>query len=1438
MEFLLLGPLEVRRDGVILPLGGPKQRAVLAHLLLRANAVVSADRLITGVWGENPPRTARNTLQTYVRHLRKTLGPARLQHRAHGYQIAADPGEVDVHRFTALVDRARGLCGLDPAAASDTLREALAQWRGPALDDLTDQPSLGPEISRLEATRMAVLEERFDIELQLGQHAALIPELHTLVEEFPLREALLAHLMIALYRGQRQADALAAYGRGARRLREELGIDPSPALQELHQRILRQDPGLETVRPVAAGEARNPYRGLRPFQEPDAADFFGRERYVARLLARLSDPDSARFLAVVGPSGSGKSSAVAAGLVPALRRDAIPGSGGWLVVQIHPGAHPLDEIAAALAPLAADPHLPLRDLLEHDDGLVRAAHALLPADGGDLLIVIDQFEELFTLTVDDAVRAWLLTALTVAATDPRSRVRVVLTMRADYYDRPLSYRDFGELLAAHTEALTPLGAQELIEAITSPAAAVGVRTDPPLLAEIVAEVVDQPAALPLLQYALTELFDQREGDSLTLNAYRAIGGLSGALAKRAEEIYARSGQSGRYAIQQLFLRLITLGEEGGGDTRRRVPRSELASLEAEHGAVEAAIDAFGARRLLTFDRDPVTRAPTVEVAHEALLREWGRLRGWIEQGRDTVRAHRRLGEATREWSAADGDPSFLLRGDRLARFEGVVVSSGVALTHDERTFIDASLAHRDIETSAESARLAREANLERRLVVRLRALVAVFATLTVVAAGLTAFVVLQRLQTEREARLATSRELAAAAVASLDADPERSILLAMVAVDTTRVPDGVVTREAEEALHRALQRSRVVLAVPQGGGGLAISADGTRFATASRTGVAAVWTVASGSRDLELRGHAGAISDVAYAPDGSRLATVGSDATVRLWDARTGGQLRVLRGHSGAVWSAVFSPDGRQLATTGEDGTLRLWDVATGTQTRLLGGADQQDFGYLIPSRPAFSPDGARLASPRGNGTVTVYDLRSGQTVATISGNAWAVADVAFSPDGRRIATASGDGARIWDAVSGTPLTTLSGQTGDLEAVAFSPDGARVATAGADATARVFDAASGRQLLALAGHTAEIGEVAFHPAGDRLFTASADGTTRIWDISVAGGRDWLTATGPAQRYGSVAFSPDGATFAVPTDPDGVVVRDSATGATRRRLTGYDTTIGMLAFSPDGGRLAGAAGTGATRRAANLSVPIWDTATGALVMTLTGHRDEVSAVAFSPDGTRIVTGSWDGTLRLWDAATGAQLRVIDVGGDAYALTFSADGRYVLTGVGTDGTLTAWDAATLTAAFELHGHTGYIQSIAVGGDGHVVSASGDGTARIWDLASRTQLRTLSGHNGAVFAVAVSPDGATIATSGADGMIRLWDAASGLEVLSLFGHDQNVYAVAFSPDRRLLASASTDGTVALHLLPIHEVMALAGSRVTRTLTGPECRQYLHRDSCSAAA
>jgi ABC-type sugar transport system substrate-binding protein/DNA-binding CsgD family transcriptional regulator len=607
-----------------------------------------------------------------------------------------------------------------------------------------------------------------------------------------------------------------------------------------HQLKLIGESDTARVAAVEASEPpENPYKGLHPFRETDAQDFFGREALVAQLLQRLSEQQ--RFLAVIGPSGSGKSSVVSAGLVPAVRQGKLPGSERWLVATLFPGAYPLEELEAALLRIAVNPPESLINQLREDErGLLRAVKRILPPDDRvELLLIIDQFEEVFTLVDQEAARLHFLDSLVAAARDPRSRLNVIITLRADFVDRPLLYRDCGQLIQQQHEFILPMNADELKQAIVAPAQRVGVEVETDLVAEIVREVSQQPGTLPLLQYTLTELFERRENGRLTLTDYRARGGVRRALAQRADELYERLDSAGQEVTRQLFLRLVQLGE-GTEDTRRRVLRSELMAMgsiptplydetdtqkrvpthhddlvgtpfwasapeslydEAARGEDEMGkiIDTFTAYRLLTLDRDAATRAPTVELAHEAIIREWGRLREWLDENRADVRFQRMLASGAKEWFSSGQDSSFLLTGSRLAQFEEWASSTGLALTSDEHAYLQASLTERERQTKVEQARQAREARLERRSRNVLRVLVVVLLLATLGAFGLTG--IAQRNEAE-------ARSLALASAAQLQLNQGNVDLAIQQAQAALQIGDNALARRIlDEAAYGAATRS-------------------------------------------------------------------------------------------------------------------------------------------------------------------------------------------------------------------------------------------------------------------------------------------------------------------------------------------------------------------------------------------------------------------------------------------------------------------------------------------------------------------------------------------------------------------------------------------------------------------------------------------------------
>jgi len=1285
-----------------------------------------------------------------------------------------------------------------------------------------------------------------------------------------------------------------------------------------------QLPALEeaiSAREIAI-EVTNPYKGLSAFQEADADEFFGREAMVGRLVARLGEAGAlSRFLAVVGPSGSGKSSLVKAGLIPAFRRGALPGSERWYVVEMLPGSHPFEELEISLLRIASSPTINLMEQLQRDErGILRAARLALPSEASELLLVIDQFEEVFTLVEEPAEARRFLESLYAAVTDPRSPVRVVVSLRADFFDRPLTYPDFSTLLQERTEVVVPLSVAELESAIRSPAERVGVEVEPGLVTAMVAEVREQPGALPLLQFALTELFERREDHRLTLEGYQSIGGVEGVLDQRAEAVFAGLSEAEKLAARQVFLRLVTLGE-GVEDTRRRVLRSELEALEHNsqsisyqgigdrgQGVVALVLEAFGRARLLSFDRDALTRSPTVEIAHEALLREWGRLRGWLDESRSDVRMQRLLGSSAAEWIKADRDPSFLLHGSRLEQFDGWATETNLALTSDERAYLDASLAEREAQRITEEARKRREAALERRSrnFLHLLVVVLLLATLGSLALAWTArqaqifaegqsqaratqqaiaeaeadgratqqalaeteantrataeaIAVQEKDKAQQQADLATSRELAVMAINNLEADPERSILLALYALRIA------YTRQAEDALHLAVQASRVRMALRGDTGGMRTveySPDGMTIATANYANKVTVWDAGSGQELFSLPGQV-----ARYSPDGKRLATGSQDGVVAIWDLATRKELLTLSGHRKEVEDVHFSRDGKLLVSSSLDNTFIVWETETGREMFSSSAVVVSDTLYNV----AFSPDGKLLFS------IDFYDPDKVDMKVWGVDQDWTLLNqipghsiVVPSPDGRWLAASGGEqlnGIYLWDLskLSGANLATL-----DLSAVkpiqvpaahgtlivslGFSRDGKLLASTGLESTAKIWQITSDGldPLLTLSGHTKIVGDVAFSPDGTRLATASQDGSVRVWDITPAGNSEWFTIAAHTDRVFSPKVTADGRYLATASLDGNAKVWDLASGRELVAVTGDGSQLHAVAISPDGTMLA-TAGSDNLARVWKLNLSP-GAASAELLHTLSGHAEGppvgglfpgLTTVAFSPDGTKLATGGADGMAKEWDTQTGKELLSVQAHPDGRGVTrlvFSPDGRLLATAAdesptGLGALAKIWDVSNghEISTFTGHSQTGRIWGLAFSPDGKRVATGGwGGLLKIWDTTTGQELLNIAGHTSTVTGAAFSPDGKYLATSSVDGTVRVWDAASGEELRSYTSPSGSLLDVVFTPDGKKVIASSGQGFVYGYVFDLQDLINLANSRLTRWFTLDECRQFLHREDC----
>ncbi|WP_203874778.1 nSTAND1 domain-containing NTPase, partial [Planobispora takensis] len=1122
-----------------------------------------------------------------------------------------------------------------------------------------------------------------------------------------------------------------------------------------------------------AGDRRDdraPYVGLAAYQPEDAARFHGREGLIDDLMERLS---RRRLLAVCGASGTGKSSLLRAGLLPrACAR-------GWRPVLMTPGAHPLLACAQGLAEASGASADELHAALRDDP----AGLAAVPG----LLLIVDQFEEVFTLCRDRRERAAFIAALPALA-DGAGAGRVVLGVRADFYAH---CTDHPELAAALTGAQVPVGpmtTEELRQAVTRPAQEAGCVVEGSLLAAIMADSTGQIGALPLISHALAETWRRRRGNTLTLAGYQAAGGIHGALAKTAETVYAALTPAQQARAREVFVRLTAFGE-GTGDTGRPISPAELDPLDAD---IRTVLDHFTRVRLITLGAD------TVQIAHEALIRAWPRLHQWLTTDREDLCVHRELTQAAQAWTELGRDPGALYRGARLViarewvnrreadgqRGQGAGARRSVLNTL-ERAFLDASIAQEDTEHT--------KAVRRRR---QLRVLAVGLALLLVVSTATGVFATVKWREATQAHRVALSRQLATQALYLADSQPDAAMPLAV---------------EAHALAPTAEARSALLSMTPH------LARRGT------------------------LTGHAGAVSQVLITPDGRTLISAGRDRSVRLWDVRSGTLLARLMGHDTWLKAAALSPDGRTLATGGEDGVLVLWDVPGRARIAALPGHDRQI------REIAFSSDGRTLATAGDDHNVVVWDADRRVRLRTLTGHRAAVRGVAFSPDGRTLATAGDDRAvLLWDLARQVPPVPLGEHPETAAAVAFSPDGRLLASAGGQASVQLWDVArrtrlarlgpgsgggggggGGGQIIALAfspdgrtlagsghdpavllwdvahrtlrgrllGHQASVYTIAFDPSSPTLASAGEDGTILLWDLTQA------SLAGHATAVADIAFSPDGRTLASASGRRTMLWHS----ADRTLAAVYDDPspqVNALAFSPDGRTLATAGGTvGLPSVIAGSAVTLWRD--GRVAARLDGHTGPVLDAAFSPDGRLLATGGVDHTVILWDAARGTRLATLT--GHSLAvngLAFSPDGR-ILASAGHDPAVMLWDVATRKPlAAPLAGHNGWVRTVAFSPDGRTLATAGaDRTVMLWDVARRTRLATLSDHADAITTgVAFSPDGRTLAFTSGDHTVTLWDLRGRRLLARLSGHTQPVQAIAFSPDGRTLAGAGADQAVIL--------------------------------------
>jgi WD40 repeat protein len=1252
---------------------------------------------------------------------------------------------------------------------------------------------------------------------------------------------------------------------------------------------------LSAEKPIETGFAvvdfsaiTNPYKGLRAFDEADADDFFGRETLVQYLIQRLDGEEQfGNFLAVVGPSGSGKSSAVKAGVVPALRKGALPGSEKWFYAELTPGIDPYQNLETALLSVAINPPADLGATLRRDEnGLGEAIKAILPANE-HLFLLIDQFEEVFTLLADEATRVRFLDALSNAVQDAaiKSRLHLVVTLRADFYDRPLLYETFATLIRNRTEVVIPLTTQELEAAIIRPAERAGLKVAPNLVSDIINDVREEPGTLPLLQYALTELFERRTGNMLKPESYQNIGRVNGAVARRADELYNALTPAQKSVARQVFLRLVTLGE-GVEDTRRRALRSELAAVAKDADALQTILDQYGKFRLFTFDHDAQTREPTVEVAHEALIREWAQLREWLDASRGDVRTQRQVSAAANEWQTARRDASFLLRGSRLTQFDEWAKTTDLALTPFEQEYLQASLQERQVQEAAEAERRTREQKLERRARQTLRGLVGVMAVAVVVALGLTAFA-FSRSQAEQQAR--TVAEERAAEVASLalasagqqalnENDLDLSVALALEANKTIAPPSEsrrmLLQVASLPGTNQLLRHRNPLWAVALSPDAKLIASGGGPTTPASNLYqgrptflplnsappgaggpppdyAITLWDRTAGKEIARLEGHTNTITDLAFAPDGKTLYSAAADGSVRVWDIASGKETRQVIKAGAQVLAIALSPDGSSILVSTFDletnkNSLTLLNNQSGEEIRRFGGS--RDVFASI----AFSPDGKLiLAAPAPSSPaaplmdapdIIQWDAQTGNEVRRLRGHQGGVFSVAYSPDGKYALSGGVDGAVIyWSLETGEIVRRLPAPYDRFAyRVAISPDGRFGLSYGFESFFILWDLNSGAELSRFLYPQAPITDIAFAPDGRSVITAGSDAVARDWDLfSRDEVRRMFAPAGTGQW--ALAISPDGKTAVSASGTPNwyrpyfganlLHVWDIATGKEIRTLQGAKSTINMAAFLPDGKRLLTVSGN--TFGPGENVMLMWDMETGEIIRRYESPMTALTGLAITRDGKQALTLAFGVALILWDLESGRPVNVFQGTMPFSQVALSPDGKFAVSGEG-NGVVTRWDMATGQPVQKYEGvHRFFIQDVVYSSDGtFFVTGGADDLIVVWDVASSQPKGLYNLARSSIRSLALSPDDKLllIGTAGAD--LFLLDLAAGELVGTYNGYRSQVWQTRFTPDGKHGLATSWDGNLIMwriepQLLP--ELKAWTQeNRFTRAFNCEERRRF----------
>ncbi|AOW99991.1 hypothetical protein BJP34_11475 [Moorena producens PAL-8-15-08-1] len=1182
-------------------------------------------------------------------------------------------------------------------------------------------------------------------------------------------------------------------------------------------------------------ESQNPYRGLKSFDEKHSALFFGR----TLLVEKLEDFVKANPLTVVlGASGSGKSSLVKAGLIPKLRQSQTE---KWCILSpIRPGETPLQQLNNALK----NSQLPEVAAQNPQPNLAMSIDVWAKNNpNSKLLLFIDQSEEIITLCQNYDQRKEFFQQILTAINAHGDKLRVVLTLRSDFEAqvRDAGLKFVGEKLKWGRFIVPGMTRGELNEAIEKPAQARVMYFQPDELVEkVIDEVVDMPGALPLLSFALSELYlkylqRQREAQyrgitidrALTQADYMELGGVMRSLTQRADKEYdllVQENPAYDQVIRHVMLRMVALG--GGELARRRVPLSELEYPPGKNDLVKEVIERFSTARLLVKGQDAEGN-PYVEPAHDALVRGWQRLLEWKQKDEENLLLQRRLTPAAVEWKSVkskkqssgfealaepvinwldgrlDLAENFLnkintLENTNLARLWQRTPDIQKGSRDKTGQFLWNANPYLDVlnkKLNSEDNWLNQvEVEFVRRSVRKKRSHTIVgwsIAGSVLVAMIFYAAVWMQW----RNSQITQANSIARSSLSLFakykDMEALVEVIKAGKILQKHKASDQQVISALQKVLDEASKGNRL-----QGHTNritrFSFSRDGQTLASGSRDKTIKLWNLETGKVIRTLIGHTEAVRSVSFRRDGQTLASGSEDKTIKLWDPKTGTEIRTLIGHNSDVESVSFSPDGQTLASGSEDKTIKLWNLETGKVIRTLIGHNSD------VKSVSFSRDGQTLASGSRDKTIKLWNLETGKVIRTLIGHNSDVRRVSFSRDGQTLASGSDDKTiKLWNLETGKVIRTLIGHNSDVRRVSFSRDGQTLASGSEDNTIKLWNLETGKVIRTLIGHTDLVFSVSFSPDGQTLASGSDDNTIKHWNVEtrrkILTLQTLQTLIGHTNRVTRFSFSRDGQTLASGSDDNTIKHWNLETGKVIRTLIGHDGAVNSVSFSRDGQTLASGS--------EDKTIKHWNLETGKVIRTLIGHDGAVNSVSFSRDGQTLASGSEDKTIKHWNLETGKVIRtLIGHDGAVNSVSFSRDGQTLASG-SDDNTIKLWNLETGKVIRTLIGHDGAVNSVSFSRDGQILaSGSTDNTIKLWNLETGTEIRTLIGHTNIVNSVSFSRDGQTLASGSDDNTIKHWNLETGKVIHTLIEHDGAVNSVSFSRDGQTLASGSLDNTIKL--------------------------------------